>query len=53
MLLKICEFGICYNLAGFVCVRAFDAKTRAPRPISEILHRNTTAKLRKDKDMKK
>ncbi|XP_022631732.1 protein ROS1-like [Vigna radiata var. radiata] len=38
---------------GFVCVRAFDVKTRAPRPISEMLHRNTTAKLRKGKGTKK
>ncbi|KAL2347660.1 hypothetical protein Fmac_001660 [Flemingia macrophylla] len=33
---------------GFVCVRAFDAKTRAPRPISSILHRSTTAKIGKN-----
>ncbi|TKY69302.1 ROS1 protein [Spatholobus suberectus] len=33
---------------GFVCVRAFDAQTRAPRPISSILHRSTTAKLGKE-----
>ncbi|XP_047153819.1 uncharacterized protein LOC124825276 [Vigna umbellata] len=40
-------------MRGFVCVRAFDVKTRAPRPISEMLHRNTTAKLRKGKGTKK
>ncbi|XP_029125657.1 transcriptional activator DEMETER [Cajanus cajan] len=33
---------------GFICVRAFDAKTRAPRPISSILHRSTTAKVGKN-----
>ncbi|XP_057425925.1 DNA glycosylase/AP lyase ROS1-like [Lotus japonicus] len=32
---------------GFVCVRAMDAKTRASRPISSILHRNTITKARK------
>jgi len=41
------------KFAGFVCVRAFDAKTRAPRPISQLLHRNTTFKLGKDKQNKK
>ncbi|ESW25399.1 hypothetical protein PHAVU_003G032300 [Phaseolus vulgaris] len=40
-------------MRGFVCVRAFDVKTRAPRPISEMLHRNTTFKLGKDKEIKK
>ncbi|WVZ09940.1 hypothetical protein V8G54_014470 [Vigna mungo] len=40
-------------MRGFVCVRAFDVKTRAPRPISEMLHRNTTIKLRKGKGTKK
>ncbi|KAJ1401755.1 hypothetical protein SESBI_28515 [Sesbania bispinosa] len=29
---------------GFVCIRAMDAKTRASRPISSILHRSTTAR---------
>ncbi|XP_057423689.1 DNA glycosylase/AP lyase ROS1-like [Lotus japonicus] len=33
---------------GFVCVRAMDAKTRASRPISSILHRNTVTKVGKE-----
>ncbi|XP_027343371.1 protein ROS1A-like [Abrus precatorius] len=32
---------------GFICVRAMDSKTRASRPISSILHRNTTARVGK------
>lgn len=30
-------------LIGFVCVRGIDAKTKAPRPLLTIFHRNTTA----------
>lgn len=33
---------------GFLCLRAIDIKTRAPRPISSILHRNTTVKVGKE-----
>ena len=32
---------------GFVCVRAIDAKTGAPRPLSYKFHRNTTVKVGK------
>ncbi|XP_045801803.1 protein ROS1A-like [Trifolium pratense] len=32
---------------GFICVRAIDTITGAPRPISSILHRNTTTKVGK------
>jgi hypothetical protein len=32
---------------GFICVRAIDTITGAPRPILSILHRKTTAKVGK------
>ncbi|KAL5081871.1 hypothetical protein RYX36_010292 [Vicia faba] len=34
---------------GYICVRAFDIKTGAPRPISTLLHQNTTARFEKDR----
>ncbi|RDX57904.1 Protein ROS1, partial [Mucuna pruriens] len=39
--------GISSITRGFICVRAIDGKTRASRPISAILHRNTMTKLGK------
>ncbi|AET00784.2 HhH-GPD base excision DNA repair family protein [Medicago truncatula] len=36
---------------GFICVRAIDTNTGAPRPISSILHRNTTLRVRKTNKM--
>jgi len=32
----------------FICVREIDTKTGAPRPISSVLHRNTTARVISD-----
>ncbi|XP_058779731.1 DNA glycosylase/AP lyase ROS1-like [Vicia villosa] len=34
---------------GYICVRAFDTKTGAPKPISSLLHLNTTARFEKER----
>ncbi|KAI5412383.1 DNA glycosylase/AP lyase ROS1 isoform X3 [Lathyrus oleraceus] len=34
---------------GYICVRAFETKTGAPRPISPMMHLNTTARFEKEK----
>ncbi|CAK8535339.1 unnamed protein product [Lathyrus sativus] len=37
---------------GYICVRAFETKTGAPRPISPMMHLSTTAKERVEKEKK-
>lgn len=44
-MVRICNVHLYFT--GFLCVRAIDTITGAPKPISSIWHRNTTNQVRK------